>query len=866
MQLPQEQLGSFYLGGLLNESGDVDEQPLLLDARDLTTHAICVGMTGSGKTGLCIGLLEEAALDRVPALLIDPKGDITNLLLQFPELLPEDFQPWVNVDDARRKNKSVEEYAASTADMWRNGLSDWGIDGELIQTLKNSADYTIFTPGSDAGVGVNIMGSLKAPSISFDDDAEMLRERISGMVAALLALIGENVDPVRSNEGVLLSMIFEHYWRLGVDLDLPKLILAVQNPPFEKLGVFDVETVYPSKDRTKLAMSFNMLMASPTFSEWLQGESLDIETLLFTREGKPRQSIFYLAHLTDSERMFFVTLLMESVVTWMRRQSGTTSLRALIYFDEIFGFFPPTAEPPSKRPLLTIMKQARAYGVGAVLVTQNPVDIDYKGISNAGAWFIGKLQTERDKARVLDGLKGAIAESGSSNTSINYDGLISRLNRREFLLHNIHADRPVVFQTRWVMSYLRGPLTRPQVKSLMEEAGKRGESLPAVEVAIGSISPSEPEVASAQNGPESSKSTDSASTEASTPSEEVPNGYVSTVVGLDTGIRQRYLESNVPVGAAVHQLQERTPDAQIERTSFVYHPGVVGEASVQFVHRNRDKATIEDLAFFSPILEETHGIQWDAASAIDANALQRAPGSGGDAGPYYQPVSADYDSEREFMSVEKEFNDWVYYNSRIRMLVQEDLALYQQSGESDSAFMQRVTHAAREARDAEVDGLENKYEDKIARVNSKITDVNRKIEGLELELNSRRQLELIGLGEGALGYFLNRRRSSVFSGIGSRRRMTTKAHYALETASEQLVDLQEDVSELQAELEEATSEITLKWANAVDKVETVELKPRRADVEIIGVSIAWAPHWLIDYTDGQERQRSFVTPACRIEA
>ena len=348
MQAPPEQLGSFYLGAIYDlENGQRTETPLHYDARDLVTHAVCVGMTGSGKTGLCLGLLEEAALDKVPALLIDPKGDITNLLLQFPKMQPADFQPWVNVDDARRKDKSVEEFAASTAESWRSGLADWGITGERMRLLAAHTDYTIFTPGSEMGTPINIMGSLAAPQLDWATQIEAIREQIGGTVAALLSLAGVTADPVRSREGILLATLFEQFWQQGKDLDLTQLINGVTNPPFKQLGAFEVDTFYPAKERFELAMQFNTLLASPRFQSWLQGEPLDIDRLFFTADGKPRHSILYIAHLSDSERMFIVTLLLESLVTWMRKQSGTTSLRALLYFDEVFGYFPPTAEPPS---------------------------------------------------------------------------------------------------------------------------------------------------------------------------------------------------------------------------------------------------------------------------------------------------------------------------------------------------------------------------------------------------------------------------------------------------------------------------------------------------------------------------------------
>jgi hypothetical protein len=353
-----EKLGSFYLGKEYDlTAGELQDRLVMYDARDLTTHAVCVGMTGSGKTGLCIDILEEAAIDHVPAIIIDPKGDITNLLLTFPELRPEDFQSWVNVDDARRKNLTVEEFSAHQAELWRTGLARWGQNGERIRLLKDSADFVIYTPGSEAGLPVSVLHSFAAPSLSWDTDIELLREQIQGIVSALLGLIGIKADPVRSREHILLSTLFEHYWRRGEDLDLAKLILSIQNPPVRKLGVFDIDTFFPTKDRMDLAMEMNSIIAAPSFQSWLKGQPLDVTRFLSTEEGIPRHSIFSIAHLSDAERMFFVTILLNQIITWMRRQPGTTSLRALLYMDEIFGFFPPVAAPPSKKPMLTLLKQ-----------------------------------------------------------------------------------------------------------------------------------------------------------------------------------------------------------------------------------------------------------------------------------------------------------------------------------------------------------------------------------------------------------------------------------------------------------------------------------------------------------------------------
>ncbi|MFA6235313.1 MAG: DUF87 domain-containing protein [Bacteroidota bacterium] len=473
-----EKLGSFYLGKLKGEEGSTEPQLLLYDAKDLTTHALCVGMTGSGKTGLCIGLLEEAAIDNIPALVIDPKGDIGNLLLTFPELRAEDFRPWVDDAEAARKGVTPDAFAAMTAETWRKGLAAWGQDGARIARLRDAVDLAIYTPGSSAGLPISVLRSFSAPPPEQRADLDAMRDRILSTVSGILALIGIDADPIQSREHILLSNILDSAWREGRDLEIADVIRAILTPPFSQLGVFDLESFYPEKERRALAMQLNNVLASPGFAAWMQGEALDIGRLLYTAEGRPRVSILSIAHLSDAERMFFVTIVLNELVTWMRRQPGTSSLRAILYMDEIFGYFPPTANPPSKLPMLTLLKQARAFGVGCVLATQNPVDLDYKGLGNTGTWFIGRLQTERDKLRVLDGLEGASSAAGKSLDRANLDTIISGLGNRIFLMNNVHDDAPVLFETRWALSYLRGPLTRAQIEILMQEK-KRGTSTQA---------------------------------------------------------------------------------------------------------------------------------------------------------------------------------------------------------------------------------------------------------------------------------------------------------------------------------------------------------------------------------------------------
>jgi hypothetical protein len=460
---------NFYLGRQYDpQTGKVTSNVVYYDARDLTTHAVVVGMTGSGKTGLCISLLEEAILDGIPAIIIDPKGDITNLLLNFPDLRPEDFLPWVNVDDARRAGMEVDTFAADVAHRWREGLASWGIVPDRMRWLKQVGKFSIYTPGSEAGLPVSILASLRAPRDGWEGSEETNREMINGIVTALLALVGRNAQPLQDKEHVLISNIFEHAWRQGRDLTLEDIILQVQRPPFNRLGVFPIDEYISERQRSKLAMELNSIVAAPSFQSWLNGDPMDIHRLLYAPDGSPRVSIFYTAHLSEAERQFVITLILENALGWMRTQSGTTSLRALLYIDEMFGYFPPhPRNPPTKEPLLRLLKQARAFGLGLILATQNPGDLDYKGLTNAGTWFIGRLQTDNDKQRIMTGLE-ALADVQSGLSLKEAERLIADIPPRVFLMHNVHdKSGPVMLHTRWAMSYLRGPLTRQQINILM---------------------------------------------------------------------------------------------------------------------------------------------------------------------------------------------------------------------------------------------------------------------------------------------------------------------------------------------------------------------------------------------------------------
>ncbi len=807
VNLPPEKLGSFYLGAKYDvDTKEISSESVNYDSRDLTTHAVCVGMTGSGKTGLCIGLLEEAAIDQVPAIIIDPKGDMTNLLLQFDGLKASSFEQWINPDDANRKGMTPSEYAKATAKKWKDGLASWGQDTTRISNLKNAVDYTIFTPGSDSGIPINIMGSFAAPKLEFDEHSEMLRERIQGTVAALLGMIQSKVDPVRSREGILLANLFEHHWKNKEDLDITKIIKGIQSPPFSQLGVFDIETFFPQKDRFDLAMAFNTLVASPQFQYWLQGESLDIDKIYFTPEGKPRHSIFYIAHLTESERMFFVTLLLNSLITWMRAQSGTSSLRSLLYFDEIYGYFPPTAEPPSKKPLLTILKQARAYGVGAVLVTQNPVDIDYKGLANAGTWFIGKMQTDRDKKRVLAGLEGAMAEAGSSEVK-NLSKLISSLDSRVFLLHNVHEDRPVVYHTRWAMSYLRGPLTRPQVKSLMTEKRNKSQQVRS------SIFEEAAEISL----------------------EAPPKAYPPSI---DPSIDQRFFavwKSSSEAGMEINLMDGYSLD---------YEAQILAAGKVRYFNNKRGVDEVEEVAFLAGTPDDFGRSDWAEAKKVKSweKALHQEPDHPDNVLVSYGNLPASMNTAKEMKAVEKGFSDWLYQNMRMVILEHEDLEVNQKVGESKEAFRQRVQLAAREKRDLEMDKLAERFEKKFEGIAEKIRKGEQDLEEAEADLRDRRTAEMIGMAETIFSVFVKRKSRSV-SASATKSRMKRKAKMKKAEELEDLEVLQQKYDELEAEMEEKMEEIKSKWDMITNEIKETEVKPRRSDVKVENLILAWHPYW-----------------------
>ncbi|KAA3643109.1 MAG: ATP-binding protein [Chloroflexi bacterium] len=809
--------GKFYLGRVHDlDKGKTTDKNVFYDPDDLTTHAVVVGMTGSGKTGLCIDLLEEAALQNLPALMIDPKGDITNALLHFPDLLPTDFEPWVNPDDARKDGKTTAEAAEGAAGLWKKGLGDWGIEKDRIQALSNAAEFTIYTPGSDAGIPISILASLKAPGIEWEENKELLREKIAGTATALLGLVGmEDVDPVRSREHILLANIFEGAWSENKDLDLAELIVQVQNPPFEKLGVLDLNTFFPEKERFELAMLLNNILASPAFQAWIEGQPLDVETLLYAEDGRPKHSVFYIAHLSDSERMFFVTLLYSAIATWMRAQSGTDSLRAIVYFDEIYGYLPPTAEPPSKPLMLRMLKQARAFGVGQVLVTQNPVDLDYKALSNTGTWFIGRLQTERDKDRLLDGLEGV---SGDMDRKA-FDSLISKLDKRVFLLHNVHEKAPQVFYTRWAMNYLTGPLTRAQIPALNKLAGAKAST------------------------PKSTKKKQPTATRKKKAAKKTEGEGSSTRPAVPTGVEEYFLPVNLTLSKAAGAAGEDL-ESGVKRQGMLYRPALVAQADVRYLQRKYKLDHEAKRSAVVDVLDRRGTVRWEEflANPLDPADFDRAP----DADARFATIEAPLSEAKTVKSLERDFVDWAYRESEVTVFGNATLKQYAGPPVTEAEFRKQLSAEAREARDAEIKKLKGKYKTKINSVQKKLTREKRELAEDQEDLNQRKMVEMGTHLENVIGLFGKSRSSRRLSSSLTKRRMTAQAKADVEESLDAIEELEADLAELADEIEDEIDEIEEKWGEIANEIEEIPVTPYKKDVLVELFGLAWLPHYIVE--------------------
>lgn len=794
-----EKLGVFYLGKRFDLSTKArTDEVILYDSKDLLTHAVCLGMTGSGKTGLCINLIEEAAIDRIPVLAIDPKGDLSNLLLTFPDLDPQSFVPWMDADECRRKQLTVEQMAEQTATAWRNGLQEWQQSGERIRRLKESAQFTIYTPASNAGTPLSIMHSFDCPDASVMEDSDTLREQISCTATSILALLSMEADPVKSKEHILLSSILNFEWKAGRDLNLYTLVEKIANPPIKQLGAMPLEAIYPAAERFQFAMSINNLLAAPGFESWLEGESLDIDTLLYDESGNPKVSIISIAHLQDSERMFFVSLLLTRLLSWVRRQSGTTSLRAILYMDEVLGYFPPVANPPSKPPLIALLKQARAFGVGVVLATQNPVDLDYKALGNTGTWFIGRLQTERDKMRVIEGLQSAADAGGHAFDKQELDSLISSLSRRVFLMNNVHESHPVLFETRWCLSWLRGPLSRADIKKLSSARPARSLSK-QVEL--------------------SAESASAAGSKTSAPM-------------LPPEIFVRY----APVRKAL------PPDAKL-----VYKPMLLGRAEVRFQDTKTGVDQTRHITCFTLIKgdnQQANPVNWSKSFVVKITPEELSETSASSIEFTELPAAAAI--PRSYIDWNKDFTAFLVESQKMQIFRCPITKLSSVPEESERDFRIRLMQDSHEDRDRQLEALRKKYSSKLEALQDKLM---RAQQALDRELAQSRQTDMqsaMALGGTILGAVMGRKvmsktnlrqASSAITAAGRSAKQKQDVEHARETVEQ----LTAKIGVIEQEFHTEMSSLQARLDPVSQQLDTVTITAKKTNVRVVELGLCWAP-------------------------
>ena len=819
----------FYLGRVFDTvQAKTTAQPLLYDPVNLTTHAVVTGMTGSGKTGLCIGLLEEAALQGFPAIMIDPKGDLGNLMLHFPDQQARDFEPWIDPETARREGKSVPALATETAQRWRAGLAEWGLGREQLLALRDAVDYTLYTPGSTAGVPVSILTSFQSPGLPWDENREVLREKIASTVTALLGLIGLNeFDPLRSREHILLSNILEAAWSKNAPLDMAELILLVQNPPFERMGAFSVDSFFPPKERKDLALLLNNFLAAPSFQTWLEGEPLDVEKMLYRADGKPRHSIFYLAHLNDSERMFFSTLLFAAVEAWMRTQRGTSGLRALLYFDEILGYLPPMHNPSSKPILLRMLKQARAFGVGMLLATQNPVDLDYKALSNAGTWFIGRLQTEQDKQRLLDGLRSAGGELDTGQIN----RLISGLQKRVFLLHNVHTPVPQLFQTRWTLNYLAGPVTRAQIPDLNRLAGvgkpvaagkpfSNGFNLRGVSIEDTQPIPLRPRAA-ASAPPLSAEGF-------SLTRPDIPPGLGEFFLPADWGVSQ---------SASAANLSQSLP---LSPEGLTYRPALLAQAQVRY---HSVRYMLDYSQRLSVLVTALDGriVRWEEQAwrvyPLDLLQTQALPQA------RFAPLPGWLADARRITSLQKDFVNWVYRSGKIMIKANTALKSYADPEATLADFREQCSQVAREGMRAEVEKINRKYETLLTTLRQKLSRKKSDEREQRTEADQRKMEQFSASGELLLSIFSKRKRS--LSSSLAKRRLADQARSDLEQIRKEVDLLEDQIKSAESDQRRQVNEAQQRWAELVNDVVEVPIAPLKKDIFLEIYGVAWLPNYVV---------------------
>ncbi|MEO7362485.1 MAG: DUF87 domain-containing protein [Gemmatimonadaceae bacterium] len=802
-----ETLGAFYLGKEFDVAARKrSENFVLYDSKDLTTHAVIIGMTGSGKTGLGISVIEEALIDKIPVIAIDPKGDLGNLALQFPSLSAREFRPWVDAQQASNAGMTVDAYAEQQATLWRDGLAGWGEDGARIQRLRDAADVTIYTPGSTAGRPISILQAFSAPPAAVREDSEAFRDRVDATATSVLALLGIEGDPMSSREHILLANLLSNVWSEGRDLDLAGMIGAIQTPPFTTIGVMPLDSVFPPKDRLALAMKLNNLLAAPGFQVWMQGEPLSTANLLYSETGKPRCSVVSIAHLSDAERMFFVTMLLADILAWIRTQPGTGSLRAILYIDELFGYMPPVANPSSKVLLLTLLKQARAFGLGVVLSTQNPVDLDYKGLSNTGTWFIGRMQTERDKARVMEGLEGA--SNGAAFDRSAMEATIAGLGKRVFLMHSVHESAPVTFETRWTLSYLAGPMTREQIKTV---------------TAL-------------------SKSADAgvASAPASTA------GVVAAASRSSTGGGLSSLDATTAKHAPV--LPPDVPRYFIPPSgnpaNVSYNPAIIGVADVTYTSAKYNITAQRRVVLLTTLDDGPIAMDWGTGERldIDPSVLEGGPRNNATFGDVPKLAS----NAKSYPVWSKALQKWIATNEVLTLFQSPSTKQISTVGESERDFRIRLQVGSREQRDVGIEKLRGKYATKLSALQERLRKAEQTVTREQAQASQAKMNTMISVGSAVLGAIFGRGKVSAgtISKVGTAARgvgRTAQQSGDVARAGETVQAITAQYQDLESQLQNEIDALGATFDSQSEQLEQITIKAKTGDVVVPLVALAWNP-------------------------
>lgn len=827
-------ISALYLGRYLDDEGRLTEEPVAYPPDHLTTHALLLGMTGSGKTGLGLILVEEALQQGIPALLLDVKGDLANLLLTFPALAPTDFEPWVDADSARRQGQLPMEAATTTAEHWRAGLAAWGLGPEQVARLRAAADFVLYTPGARHGRPVDLLARFSAPP---PDDADEAALRAQGLASALLGLAGVEADPLRSREHILLTTLIRHAWEQGGALELPALIQLVQRPPMQQVGVFDLESFFPHKERFDLALTLNNLIAAPGFALWRTGEPLALERLLYAPDGRPRAAVFYLAHLPEEQRQFFITLFLEEVRSWVRRSAGTQMLRALLYFDELYGYLPPyPANPPTKAPLLALVKQARAAGLGLVLATQNPADLDYKGLGNIGTWCVGVLRTDRDRMRVLEGMEGSLGGAGRNAGELTQT--LSRLKPREFLLHDTRAGLLRFFQSRWALSYLRGPLTPAEVKRLA--AGGLGAGAPESRdtTPLGNVT----FTAAAPLIPASVDVSDPhlADFSLSQLAEQPP--------AVDPAIPQVFL---APTITAQRAAQGATRPVDPAQAALVFRPALLGASVLHFFHEKAALSLTRQQTWRLTTADETWSAGWEQAELVIVRAEDLAahpPASG-----TFAPLPGALGRPAAYKRWEQTLRAYLLRTAALTLWYCEPLKSYSRPEEGKRAFLERCRAEAERRKRDELATVKTRFEKQMARVQEKIRREELEMQGEEEELEERKREQMYSGAESVWGLVTGRAYMRPLSHVSRQRRMVKEVEADIEESVQALKVFRAEAEQIQDEWEAAAQTVAQKWDSVLEQLREVVVRPRQQDVEIRFCGLAWFPYW--EYRVETDRDR-----------